>query len=99
MKKSHGKPLSRAQLHRLLRNPIYCGLIQYKDELHDGKHEPIITRKLFDNVQAVIGKKSKPKAPRLKPYLYRGVFRCGECGCFVTTETQKGHNYLRSRSE
>jgi hypothetical protein len=31
----------------------------------------------------------------LKPYRYRGLFRCGECGCFITTETQKGHNYLR----
>jgi hypothetical protein len=27
--------------------------------------------------------------------VYRGFFRCGECGCFITTETQKGHNYLR----
>ena len=25
----------------------------------------------------------------------QGFFRCGECGCFITTETQKGHNYLR----
>jgi hypothetical protein len=32
---------------------------------------------------------------RLKPYLYRGLFQCGECGCTITTETQKGHNYLR----
>jgi seryl-tRNA synthetase len=31
----------------------------------------------------------------LKPYLYRGFLRCGECGCIITTETQKGHNYLR----
>ena len=42
-----------------------------------------------------MGRKSKPKGKGLKPYLYRGVFRCGECGCFITTETQKGHNYLR----
>ena len=40
-------------------------------------------------------RKSKPKTPGLKPYLYRGMFKCGECGCFITTETQKGHNYLR----
>ena len=40
-------------------------------------------------------RKSKPKTPQLKPHLYRGLFRCGECGCFITTETQKGHNYLR----
>jgi site-specific DNA recombinase len=43
----------------------------------------------------LIWRQSKPKTPQLKPYLYRGFFRCGECGCFITTETQKGHNYLR----
>jgi Recombinase zinc beta ribbon domain len=46
-------------------------------------------------VQKVIGRRSRPTGPKRKPYLYRGVFRCGECGCFITTETQKGHNYLR----
>ena len=61
----------------------------------DGKHEPIITKKLFDSVQEVMANKSKPKSPKLKPYIFRGFFRCGECGCFITTETQKGHNYLR----
>ena len=38
---------------------------------------------------------SKPKGRTLKPYLYRGLFRYGECGRTITTETQKGHNYLR----
>ena len=63
--------------------------------MYDGKHEPIITKKLFDTVQEVMKRKSKPKGRTLKPYVYRGFFRCGECGCFITTETQKGHNYLR----
>ena len=41
-------------------------------------------------------RKSQPKTlDDFKPYLYRGFFHCGECGCFITTETQKGHNYLR----
>ncbi|KAF0151240.1 MAG: Resolvase protein, partial [Elusimicrobia bacterium] len=30
----------------------------------------------------------------MKPFVYRGAFRCASCGCFITTETQKGHNYL-----
>src|SRR3989338_10938897 len=51
--------------------------------------------KLFDSVQEVMANKSKPKSPKLKPYVYRGFFRCGECGCFITTETQKGNHYLR----
>jgi len=70
-------------------------VIGYNGEMYDGKHEPIITKKLFDSVQEVMMNKSKPKTPKLKPYVYRGFFRCGECGCFITTETQKGHNYLR----
>ena len=44
---------------------------------------------------SVVSHRSRPKAPKYKPFMYRGVFRCGECGCFITTETQKGNNYLR----
>jgi hypothetical protein len=37
---------------------------------------------------------SKPKTKTLIPYVYRGAFRCASCGCYITTETQKGHKYL-----
>ena len=90
-----GKILSVSNYQYMLKNKIYYGMIEYNGELYDGKHEPIITKKLFDSVQEVMANKSKPKSPKLKPYVYRGFFRCGECGCFITTETQKGHNYLR----
>ena len=90
-----GKALSVSNYQYMLKNPIYYGVIEYNGEMYDGKHEPIITKKLFDSVQEVMMRKSKPKTPKLKPYIYRGLFRCGECGCFITTETQKGHNYLR----
>ena len=87
--------LSVSVMHEILRNPIFCGLMRYGGEIHEGKHEPIITKKLFDQCQEVMMRKSKPKDTGFKTYLYRGFFRCGECGCFITTETQKGHNYLR----
>jgi hypothetical protein len=54
-----------------------------------------VPKRLFDQVQEVMKRKSRPHAPHFKPYLYRGTFRCGEYGCMITTETQKGHNYLR----
>ncbi len=91
-----GSPLSRSQLHRALGHAMYCGTIEWKGEAHEGTHTPLITRELFDKVQSVRSRKSKPKQTlRFKPYLFRGLFRCGECGCFITTETQKGHHYLR----
>jgi hypothetical protein len=34
---------------KLLKNPIYTGLIRYNGEIFEGKHEPIITKKLFDS--------------------------------------------------
>ena len=87
--------LSVGNYQYMLKNPVYYGLIRYKGELYEGKHEPIISKALFDKCQEVLLRKSKPKGPRLKPYTYRGVFHCATCGCFITTETQKAHNYLR----
>ena len=87
--------LSISNIHNMLKNPIFCGLLRYGGEIHEGKHEPIISKKLFDSVQEVMMRKSKPHSKGLKPYIYRGFFHCGECGCFITTEQQKGHNYLR----
>ena len=95
LKRKSGKELAVSNYQKLLKNPIYTGLMLYNGEIFEGKHEPIISKKLFDSVQEVMSRKSKPHSKGLKPYIYRGFFRCGECGCFITTETQKGYNYLR----
>ena len=87
--------LATSNYQYILQNPIYYGLIRYHGEYFEGTHKPIITKELFDQVQNVMSDKSKPKSDKLKPYLYRGMFHCGECGRLVTIETQKGHNYLR----
>lgn len=79
----------------MFKNPFFYGAMKFNGEIYEGKHDPIISKRLFDQVQEVALRKSKPHSNELKPYLYRGLFRCGECGCFITTETQKGHNYLR----
>jgi len=89
------KALSIANCHYMLRNPIYYGVIRFYGELHEGKHEAIIPKALFDKCQELFKNKSKPKKRGFKPYVYRGIFHCETCGGFITTETQKGHNYLR----
>src|SRR3989338_7465597 len=42
---------------QILTNPFYYGHFKYWGEIHEGKHEPIITKKLFD--KAVDGQLSK----------------------------------------
>jgi site-specific DNA recombinase len=78
-----------------LRNPFYYGMFVYRGEMHEGTHEPLVTKATFDAVQEAMKERSKACSVRLKSYVYRGLLKCGECGCGVTMETQKGHNYLR----
>lgn len=94
LKGRRDKMLSVSNYQYLLQNPFYYGLMRYNGELYEGKHEPIITKKLFDQVQEVMKQKSKPqKVDKMKFFLYRGFLRCGECGCLITAEIKKGHNY------
>jgi len=79
----------------MLRNPFYCGVFVLKGEMHEAVHEPLVTKELFDRVQDMMKVRSKPNPEQFKPYIYRGLFKCGECGYGITMETQKGHNYLR----
>ena len=71
---------------RILSNPFYYGHFHFLGEIHEGVQEPIIAKKLFDAVQLVLNKRSKPwSKPRVpKPFL--GLFRCGECGMMITAE-------------
>jgi len=89
-----GKTISPSTVQRMLMNPIYYGAFRFKGELHDGIHEPLVTKKLFDRCQRVMSNRSKPKSSGLKPFLYRGLIHCSICGGMVTSETSKGHVYL-----
>ena len=81
------KVLSTSNYQYMFKNPIYYGAIRYNGELYEGKHEPIITKKIFDECQEVMKQKSKPqKVDKMKFFLYRGLFRCGECGFTITVD-------------
>jgi len=47
-----GVPFTRGQIYKILSNPIYLGEIHHKGKAHDGKHDAIIERELWDQVQA-----------------------------------------------
>ena len=46
-----GTPFSRGQLHALLTNPIYRGLMRHKDKTWPGLHPAIIDEELWNDVQ------------------------------------------------
>jgi site-specific DNA recombinase len=87
--------LSPANFQYLLQNPFYCGLIRFNGELYEGKHDAIISKELFDRAQERMKHRCKPNKKKAKYFALRGLMNCGGCGCLITAEKQKGHNYYR----
>src|SRR3989344_4852494 len=56
-----GKRIHKTRATFILSNPFYTGLFKYSGELHEGKYEPIITKKLFDTAQEILRQRGKPR--------------------------------------
>jgi DNA invertase Pin-like site-specific DNA recombinase len=58
-----GGPLSRGQIHHILRNPVYLGRIRHKGEVFDGQHAGLIEEALWERVQARLqGASARPRS-------------------------------------
>ena len=90
----YGLIKSVSNIDKILKNPFYYGEMKIKNELYPHKYEPVITRGIFDQVQAVkIGFNKKAFKYAGIPYYYRGLMQCGDCACSITPEKSKGHTY------
>ena len=48
LKSNNEKELRVGGIHKILQNIFYIGLMKFNGEIHEGKHKPIISKKLFD---------------------------------------------------
>jgi len=85
------QPLSRSQIEHILKNPFYYGVMRYNGQLYPHHYKPLITKELFDTVQEVKASwNKKPFKYAAKPFVYRGLLTCADCGCRITFEIKKG---------
>ncbi|HRZ29469.1 MAG TPA: recombinase family protein [Candidatus Paceibacterota bacterium] len=88
------KPLTKSMIHVILNNPFYYGVMRIKNKIYSHKYKPLISKDLFSRCQSVLlGYHKKPFIYGAKPYMFRGLITCAECGCMITPETSKGHHY------
>ena len=91
-----GRPMFASRIPVILADQFYLGKFRLKGELHDGAHEPIISRDLFDRVQIILTRRSRKVAPRdPNDFAFLGMVHCASCGATITAERQKGHHYYR----
>jgi site-specific DNA recombinase len=94
-----GKPFHKGSLHYLLTNVTYRGRVRYKDEIHDGDHEAIVSEEMFGRVQAMLQRNRRAKR-RQKVNGFRGVLEgllyCAACQSrMIHTYTSQGTRRYR----
>ena len=88
---SGDKPLHKDKVKYLLTNPFYYGIVRYSGEMYEGRHTPIIEKRLFDRVQEVVKLRGRIQKAKKEPTALCRLMRCGECGCSITAETITKH--------
>ncbi|MDC1205348.1 recombinase family protein [Candidatus Pacebacteria bacterium] len=82
------KPLSLGNIYRLLENSFYYGVFEYprnSGSWYQGKHEPIITKELFDLVQEQL-KGNELKTRQEKEFAFTKSMHCGLCGSGISAD-------------
>ncbi len=83
-----GKTLSLGNIFLLLHNSFYYGEFEYPVESgnwYQGKHEPLITKELFDKVHEAVTDRYIPKTES-KEFAFTKLIKCGYCGSGITAD-------------
>jgi DNA invertase Pin-like site-specific DNA recombinase len=96
LRNRRGGKVTRNGMSVLLNNPFYIGIIRVRrtNETFVGVHKPIISKALFDSVQAILSGKIKSQGWRHN-FLFRRILACKACGLSLIGEVQKGYTYYR----
>ncbi|KAA9008744.1 recombinase family protein [Histidinibacterium aquaticum] len=98
---SGGGPLSRGQIHHILRNPVYVGRIRHKDTTWPAQHPAIVDDDLWKNVQDRLGERGhRRRDPNRKQVsadsaLLKGKLRDGTGDRLTPTRVQRGGRHYR----
>ena len=93
-----------ASVRGILHNPFYVGLVRHRNEVKPGAHEPLVSKEVFEHVQAMMKRRSgrsRTYTPHPeRHYLLKGLVRCVHCGMPMWAQTYKnGRRYYREHRE
>jgi DNA invertase Pin-like site-specific DNA recombinase len=83
-------------ISKMLTNPFYIGIMRIKKTGQDfsGMHAPLVSRELFDRVQALLHGNAVDRVAR-HSFLFSRLVRCASCHYSLIGERQKGNTYYR----
>lgn len=100
---AHGRGLfNKHSVDEILHNPMYAGVVSFKGREIPGMFPAIITRELFDEVQAILQSRRKRRYTAFRAhqvYLLNGIIVCSGCGRVMraNSRTERGVTWLYYR--
>lgn len=91
-------PFQRADLYKLLTQPLYIGLIRHHDTLYRGMHEPLISEVTFKSAAALMTRlhvRWRERRPLPPPFLLEGLLHTPAGQVFVMEQVK--HHPGRAR--
>ncbi|MBV6459399.1 MAG: hypothetical protein HONBIEJF_02547 [Fimbriimonadaceae bacterium] len=88
--KTGGKPMGRATMYEIFKNPFFYGCFWYKGQFYRGSHKPMVSKAEFERVQEILGRENGIK-PQKHEFPFTGLIRCSVCQCFATAEEHHKH--------
>jgi DNA invertase Pin-like site-specific DNA recombinase len=71
-----GRALNRSDIYKLIHNRTYVGDVSHKGQIYRGEHEPIVSRSLWNDVQAILQISPRARAAQNRqhaPALLKGL--------------------------
>jgi DNA invertase Pin-like site-specific DNA recombinase len=87
-----GKPIDESALNKILINPYYTGLVKFQGIHHPGRHEPLIDKTTFNNVQAVLKSHQQGERTRTHHHFLKSTVYCGTCGSRLMVQIAKARS-------
>ena len=79
-----------AALKHVLKRPVYCGMVRFKDEIHKGIHEAIISTETFEKAQQIFEERNRDNPQYKNSFKYKyalgGLLRCKQCGAYYSNK-------------
>ena len=82
------KNLSLSNIYIILQNHFYSGRFEYPERSgnwYDGKHEPLISKEIFDKVQEQL-KRDQIVRSEIKEFAFTKLMKCGLCDSGISAE-------------
>src|SRR3989338_3931160 len=83
-----GNKLWRSNIELILKDTFYYGMAYSKKHgQFPHRYQALITRELFDKCQEVRSGRSKKRSKEIsKPFIFKGLLTCKNCGCLLSPE-------------